>query len=384
MSPARATPIPSLDGLRAVAVLTVLTAHVLEHAEVTNVFPGSFGVTIFFFLSGYLITTLMRLEHEQTGKVSFRQFYLRRALRILPPFYLVLCLATLATALGWLPNTLDPRAVLAQALHLTNYYIVDHGWWYGIAPGTFIFWSLAVEEHFYLVFPWLFALLLQLKTRKQQAWTLLALAFAALLWRCVLVFAFGATKNRIYPATDTRFDSLLFGCALALWGNPALDPTRLSARTWQRVLLPLALAGLAVSFVLRAPWFLETFRYSLQGLCLFPVYVVAVRYPAWGAMRALNAPFMKWLGRISYSLYLVHPILLEALTNHLTLPAPVLFVAGYGLCIGVAALLYESVERPLGRLRQRFERGAARPAPVAAQLCPPGARVLRGRPPNGV
>jgi peptidoglycan/LPS O-acetylase OafA/YrhL len=382
MSPASARHLPSLDGLRAVAVLTVLTAHLLEHAEVTNVFPGSFGVTIFFFLSGYLITTLMRLEHEQTGTVSFRQFYLRRALRILPPFYLVLGLATLATALGFLVNTLEPGAVLAQALHLTNYSIVAHGWWYGIAPGTFIFWSLAVEEHFYLVFPWLFALLNRLETRKQQAWALLALAFAVLLWRCVLVFAFGASKNRIYPATDTRFDSILFGCALALWGNPALDATRLSPRTWKWVLLPLALFGLAASFVARAPWFLETFRYSVQGLCLFPVYVVAVRYPSWGPMRALSWAPMKWLGRISYSLYLVHPVLLEALTSHLTLPTPLLFIAGYAVCIGVAALLYETVERPMGRLRLHLERAPARPVPV--QLCATRAPALRGGPPNGV
>jgi peptidoglycan/LPS O-acetylase OafA/YrhL len=92
-------PIPSLDGLRAVAVTTVLLAHVLEQAKVPNVIPGSFGVTVFFFLSGFLITTLMRVEQDQTGRVAVGAFYLRRALRILPPFYLVLGLATLATTL---------------------------------------------------------------------------------------------------------------------------------------------------------------------------------------------------------------------------------------------------------------------------------------------
>ena len=384
MSPARGSQIPSLDGLRAVAVLTVLTAHVLEQARAPNVFPGSFGVTIFFFLSGYLITTLMREEREQTGTVSFRQFYLRRVLRIMPPFYLVLGAATLATALGWLQNTLDPKAVLAQALNFTNYYIVNHGWWYGIAPGTFIFWSLAVEEHFYLVFPWLFVLVSHLKTRRRQAASLLALCAVVLLWRCVLVFALGATKNRIYPATDTRFDSILFGCALALWGNPALDPTRLAERTWKRVLLPLGVAGLLVSFVVRAPWFLETFRYTLQGVCLVPVYVVAVRYPGWGVMRPLSWPVLQWLGRISYSLYLVHPILLEALATHLRLSLPMLFLAGYAVCIGVAAALYSAVERPMARLRRRLERGRAGSGAPLAQISPGAAPALREESPHGL
>src|SRR5271163_2884515 len=87
--------IPSLDGLRAVSFLIVF----LAHAGVEG-FPGGFGVTVFFFLSGYLITTLMRMEADASGKVSLKHFYLRRALRILPPFYVVLVAATLLAAAG--------------------------------------------------------------------------------------------------------------------------------------------------------------------------------------------------------------------------------------------------------------------------------------------
>ncbi len=364
-------PIASLDGLRAVAVATVLLAHVLEQTKVPNVVPGSFGVTVFFFLSGFLITTLMRLEHEQTGTVAIGAFYLRRAVRILPPFYLVLGLATLATARGWLSNTLEPRAVLAQALHLTNYWVVWHGWWEGLAPGTFIFWSLAVEEHFYLLFPWLFLLVRRLEGRRTQARALLGLALGVLAWRCVLVFAFAATKNRIYPATDTRFDSILFGCVLALWGNPALDASRLTPTVWRTRLLPLAMVGLLVSFAVRAPWFLETFRYTLQGVCLVPIYVVAVREPGWGVMRALNWRWVQWVGRISYPLYLVHPTLLEALDEHLRLPPVVLFAVAIPTCVGVAALIHVGVERPLARWRSRRAKAAgstqARPTATTVQ-----------------
>src|SRR4051812_20527063 len=87
--------IPSLDGLRAISFAVVF----LAHAGVPGM-PGGFGVTVFFFLSGYLITTLLRLEVERTGTVSLRRFYLRRALRILPPFYIVLAGATALASAG--------------------------------------------------------------------------------------------------------------------------------------------------------------------------------------------------------------------------------------------------------------------------------------------
>jgi len=107
--------IPSLDGIRACSVMVVFAAH----AGLRGLIPGDFGVTVFFFLSGYLITTLLRMEHEQTGAISFRAFYLRRVLRIFPPFYLVLIVATLLTAVGALPAPglhLRPEALAAQAL----------------------------------------------------------------------------------------------------------------------------------------------------------------------------------------------------------------------------------------------------------------------------
>src|ERR1700722_4707088 len=123
--------LPSLDGIRAVSFLLVFAAHAGLH----DVIPGGFGVTVFFFLSGYLITTLLRREHDAKGTVSLRQFYLRRALRILPPFYLVLGLAALAASAGILAGGLDPRGLSAQALHLANYWIVRHGY-DGLPSGT--------------------------------------------------------------------------------------------------------------------------------------------------------------------------------------------------------------------------------------------------------
>src|SRR5256885_153939 len=165
--------IPSLDGLRAASVMLVFAAH----SGLKDRVPGNFGVTVFFFLSGYLITTLLRVEHDRTGAISLRGFYLRRILRIFPPYYLVLAIATALMLTGALPGPrLQLDALAAQALYLTNYYIIGHGWWDGRAPGTWIFWSLSVEEHFYLVFPLLYLLLLRLlPSRSRQALVLAGL-----------------------------------------------------------------------------------------------------------------------------------------------------------------------------------------------------------------
>ncbi len=362
--------IPSLDGLRCIAILLVFLSHALMAARVPRFIPGNFGVTLFFFLSGYLITTLMRTEMAQTGTVNIKLFYIRRTLRIFPTFYLVLACATVY---GLYLGVTDPWFVLGQALHLTNYLVIDSGWKAPIAPDTNVYWSLAVEEHFYLVFPALFLLLARGRSREQTAGWLLAACGLVLLWRCVLVFAMNVPYDRTYMATDTRIDSILFGCVLALYGNPALDPTRLSETMWKAVLLPLSLAGIALSLIVGSREFRETFGYTLQGICLVAVFVTAVRYPTWGPMRLLNLAPVRWIGLLSYAIYLLHPSML-GLAKSIT-GESVFLLTGLAaiLTVAVAALLYYGIERPLGRLRKRY---SATEGPVAAPDATPTKRAL--------
>jgi peptidoglycan/LPS O-acetylase OafA/YrhL len=321
-------------------------------------------VTIFFFLSGYLITTLLRLEGERTGGLDFGGFYLRRALRILPPFLVVLTAASAITMAGAIEGSVKANAFLAQLLHLSNYYIVQDGWWDGRAPGTWVFWSLAVEEHFYLLFPFVYLLLRRWLPRpRQQLITLAALCGAILLWRCLLVFGLDAPKDRTYVATDTRIDSILFGCILAVYGNPMLDPSRIEAAVWKWILLPLAGVALAVSFLVPDPRFQETFRYSLQGLALVPVFVVAVRYPTWPFCRALNVSWVKFAGLLSYALYLVHPTVIFGIHQWLPLPRLVQAAVALAASLLLALTIYWLVERPSARLKKHLlKRGHRRPA----------------------
>jgi peptidoglycan/LPS O-acetylase OafA/YrhL len=343
--------IPSLDGLRAVAILLVFLSHWQEAAGVPRFIPGNFGVTLFFFLSGYLITTLMRVEIERTGTLSIRLFYLRRALRIFPTCYLVLAAAALY---GWSRSATDMWFLVGQAVHLTNYQIILHGWEAPIAPHTDVFWSLAVEEHFYLAFPALFLVMIRRMPLEYVANMLLCVCAAVFLWRCLLVFGLGAHPDRTYLGTDTRIDSILFGCVLALRGNPALDSTAIEESTWKRYLFPVALAVLFASQLVGGRAFRETFGYSIQGLCLFVVFVVAVRYPSWGVIRVLNWTAMRWIGLLSFAIYLVHPAMLAAAVALVGRSVFEVGAVATLLTLAASAMLYYGVERPMSGLRRRF------------------------------
>ncbi|HEX2737020.1 MAG TPA: acyltransferase [Acidimicrobiia bacterium] len=346
--------IPSLNGLRTVAFMLVFVGH----AGLDKLVPAGFGVTIFFFLSGYLITTLLRREVDRRKHLSFKRFYLRRVLRILPPFYLVLLGGLALTAAGLLtvPGGLDWGGVTAQFLHLTNYFQIIHPNRH-VTPGSEVYWSLAVEEHFYLLFPLLYVGMRKGKLiGRDQARVILAICAAVLVWRCVLVFGLDSSVFRTYYATDTRIDSILFGCALGVYGNPMLDPMWLTERVWKRWLLPASLALLFFCLVYRNPDFRETFRYSLQGIGLYAIFYCAVRYPQWALMRWLNVRWVAFVGTLTYSLYLVHATVLLTLEEQFPgLPEAVRGAIGLGMSLLLAYAIYRLVERPIGRLRRRLE-----------------------------
>jgi len=345
--------IPSLDGFRTIAFLIVF----LSHAGLDNYVPGGFGVTIFFFLSGYLITTLLRREHGKTGTISFDAFYKRRMIRIWPAFYFVLGLGTVATLAGLLPGDIRLMPMLGQILHLANYQqIFSNGG--GTPAGTGVYWSLAVEEHFYLIFPLLYFLLLRLRCRvATQAIVLLSLCTAVLAWRIYLVRVLHVddlNDHRTFYATDTRLDSILFGCVLAVFHNPVLDSPAGSDRLWKFVLLPAGVAGLAFALFYRNPAFRETFRYTLQGLALGPVFVAAIRWPKWCPFSILNWKWVRAMGVLTYPLYLVHFTVLVAVREALPHAHPILQgLAAFGVSLLWALAIHRFVELPASRFFRR-------------------------------
>jgi peptidoglycan/LPS O-acetylase OafA/YrhL len=343
--------IPSLDGIRAVSFMVVFLAHAGPRHVIV---AGDFGVTVFFFLSGFLIATLMRSEFERNGYINVKHFWLRRALRILPPFYLVWLAATLLALAIYPPGTLYRPTMLAQLLYVGNYEGI-----YGLnreVPGTGVIWSLAVEEHFYLLFPWLYIAMQKWRIpRLRQAQLLWGLCAVILAWRCVLAIAMHASSGRIYIATDTRLDSILFGCALAVWNNPVLDEPTRSPRLWKYVLLPAAALTLVFSFSYGGDLFRETWCFSLQGAALALVFVAAIRFHSWPPFRVLNFRPVAFIGVLSYSLYLLHYVLLRAVLQLWPRwPSVLRALISLAASIILAWVIYQLVEKPCARLRRRF------------------------------
>ena len=345
--------IPSLDGIRALAALLVFAGH----AGLGHVLPGGFGVTVFFFLSGYLITTLLRREHQLTGGISLKNFYLRRVYRIMPPLYLVLVALTGLWFAGVIDGPIRPEAAVAQYLNFTNYYLA----WYGspdapVVPYTVPMWSLAVEEHFYLLFPLGLLLLLRTNSYARSAFVLAFLCVAILIWRCALVFGLDVDSNYIYHSTDTRIDSLLFGCVMGLWMNPMLDREPAIGRAGWLALGGLAAALLLASFVYRSDEFRDTVRYTMQGVALFPLFYCAIRFHdtplfAWLSLWPLRA-----LGLVSYAFYLVHEAALDIAGDHLGLPVGSLGrgLAGLAFAVFLSVACYLLVERRFAALRRKL------------------------------
>jgi peptidoglycan/LPS O-acetylase OafA/YrhL len=345
--------IPSLDGIRAISFFLVFFAH----AGLGRVLvPGGFGVTIFFLLSGFLITTLLRMEYLRFKRISLKDFYLRRALRILPPLYVTLGLSMLLVILGKAATGIPFWGTLSQALQYANYYQIcaeD----LVFMPGTGVFWSLAVEEHFYLLFPLFYGWMCPRFTRTQQALALLILCAVALAWRCLLYFHFHSSFDRIYLATDTRFDSILLGCVLAIAASPLQrDPLHEWLVSQMRWLVPVSLALLIATFLYRSEGFRNTFRYTIQGVALMPLLIAAIRFQGSWVVKILNLAWVRFLGVLSYSLYLCHSIILEAIIGVWAIGPIATGAAGILCALIFATLVHFFVERPCTTVRKRLSR----------------------------
>lgn len=359
--------IPSLDGLRGAAFLLVFFGHALPAAMLRFV-PPAFGVTVFFVLSGYLITTLLRREFDKTGNVSFREFYLRRALRILPPFYIVLVLSSLLTSMHAVPGGVTLPALGAYVLHAANYWHIYRGL-DEVPGGTSVYWSLSVEEHFYLLFPMIYwAMRHYGLSARRQLGVIVSLCGAVLLWRLVLSGVLHADHERLYRATDTRVDAILAGCALAVYGNPVLDRSRISDRAWRWVALPIGAVVLVLTSVVRQPLFQDAFKGSLQAAALIPFFVVAIRCPKWGPMRVFNTRIMGFFGLLSYGLYLTHRTVLMLVENWITSSLALQIPVALGISVAFCYGMYVFIEAPCAQLRKRL--GAAKRAPRPVKRMP--------------
>jgi peptidoglycan/LPS O-acetylase OafA/YrhL len=352
--PQRSEVIPSLDGIRAMSVLIV----VLGHCGLGALVPGGLGVTIFFFLSGYLISTLMLAEHERTGGINILHFYARRLFRLMPPLIVSLAIAYGLTYSGWLAGGITSKGLAAQLLYFANYYGLFFDPGNTVPDGTGILWSLAVEEHFYIFYPLLMILLLGAALRPGTICVVLgAVCLAVLAWRIHLVHAPGFFPDRTYYGSDTRIDSIVYGCMLALLmkRTPQQQPGSMSPAQW--ALLAAAAGAVFLTLGYRDPAFRETARYSIQGLALLPLFYFAVRFSGNWLFRYLNSPWAITLGTYSYTIYLIHYVVISLIDKNVPAigaRAYILFPAALLISIAYAAAIERFVEPPFKQLRRRF------------------------------
>ncbi|HEX2282736.1 MAG TPA: acyltransferase, partial [Thermomicrobiales bacterium] len=312
---------PALDGLRGIAVLLVIVQH-------TKLTPfdrlGVAGVTLFFVLSGFLITTLLLEEQRRTGAINLAAFYWRRARRLLPALGVFL----LAMALVGGASVVIPAAL---------YYANWHFTWAEYPEPLVHLWTLSVEEQFYLVWP--IALLGLVAIPRRFAVGVLVALIAGMTASRIAFELAAATHETVFYATQHRADSILAGCVLAFG---------FERRAWvpSPVLVIVAVGLLALAGTMAHDVFV-----SLFGLPLATAGAVVVT--ALGATR--GARLLAWrplvyLGTISYGLYLWHyPIIWPAIGGSWIVPAVV-------AAVGVAAVSYRFIERPI----LRWHTGSAR------------------------
>ena len=338
--------IRSIDGLRAVAILLVF----VSHYGLGWIVPGGFGVTLFFFISGYLITALMIAEENRNGRIAIGAFYARRFLRLAPGLFFMIAIVSVLYFI--LHHDINTAQLLAAIFYMMNYFEIFNG---NSSMPFWVLWSLAVEEHYYLIYP--LAFLLGWPYRERFLAGLLTLCLLVLIWRCVLVVEFHATDLWTYYATDTRINSILFGAILAVLMS-VCEPAVL--RRWLSGNFTLVAASVALLFslVFRNDVFRDAVRFSVQGIALVPLFYSAVFSTRLAVFRKLlETPLSVWVGRLSYSLYLWHASVLYfcfAYFPHQNVWVQRLIGLMATLCI--ASFSYYYVEMPFQRWRTRFRK----------------------------
>jgi len=340
---------PALDGVRAVAVLAVL----LFHAGFSWMGGGYLGVSVFFTLSGFLITSLLLTEHRSTGSVDAKAFYTRRARRLLPASLLCLALVCVLAAFGaWDGITKLRRDVLGALLQVFNWVKLASGESYadltaaqaGLRRPLDHYWSLAIEEQFYWLWPLAFLGIVAWSARRGRSplrfvlWLTVASSVAA----PVIAQVWG--PDAAYWATPARMSEILFGALVAC----VVAEHRVRDRA--AVLAPIGLVVLLAACILfpdgSGPAY-EGFLPLVAVVSAATIYGLQVSGPM---VTALSARPLVALGRISYGVYLFHwPVFVLIDREAWELPAAVDFGLKFAVTIAVALLSYFLVERPVRR-----------------------------------
>lgn len=352
--------VPGLDGLRGLAISGVLLAHG---------FAGTFGaagegVTVFFVLSGYLITTLLMEEHASCGDIALRPFYIRRAGRLWPAFALVL----LATTVFDVAIGSDPVAalliVVIAASYASNLFL---GALPSHTPGNVPIiigwtWTLSIEEQFYLAWPLVLRRLLRKRRSLATIGTITGgLAVASTGWYLALMLQ-GGHGMRATLGTDTRAGALLLGCALAAYLRSGRRIPRWTA--WPA----LVVLGLVYLFPTRSWPPMTTIDVLLVPIVAAILVATTAQKGRSPLDRILEWRALTYLGGISYGVYLWNSLLHRMFYSVGLSPRGLMVLVWIPLTIGVSAACAHWVERPCRGYSRRLAERRTGPMPQRAAL----------------
>lgn len=337
----------SLDGLRCLSIVAVMVYHAVGEHGVGLTGKGYLGVALFFAISGFLITTLLLREQASTGTVDLKRFYIRRSLRIFPLYYAVLGVYTL---LVWVLERHTPegeaffRNLPAFLTYTSNWFVPPEG-----QSGRVIFvfaWSLATEEQFYLVWPWVVR-------RGRGGWGPVAFMLGVLGVRLGVSWAEKAghmpAEWLLSRVVMSVAPSICLGCLAAYvlhWRRGFEWAWGLLGQRWS--------APLALGLTLVTVW-VPDMPHLLQALCMVLLVVACCIREDHGLAGPLRLRPVAWVGVVSYGLYLLHMLVLNVVRRVLPWEEPWVVCLGMlVVSVAVASVSYRFFETPFLRLKERF------------------------------
>lgn len=360
---------PGLDGLRAIAVIGIIIYH-LNKQWLTG---GFLGVDTFFVISGYLITSLLLKEYEETGTINLKQFWIRRIKRLVPAV-LFLLLSVIALTLIFEPSYIVKikHDAIAAFFYLSN-------WWY-IAKDINYFeqfsfmplkhlWSLAIEEQFYIFFPLVLFLLFKWIKNKRNIGLIFWVVSLVSLFLMVLISEPNMEQSRVYFGTDTRLQTILLGVLLAFIWPPhrlkAHPPKALTAVIDMTGIVGIAILGYFMYTVGDSDDWIYNGGFYLISLMTLLIIASAAHPTGWVA-RGLGNPVFVFIGKRSYSLYLWHFIVISFVHRHYVDGQIPMYVYAIDilLTLALAEISYRYVENPIRKQGWRafslhYKRGVA-------------------------
>ena len=364
--------LPNLNSLRAIAALMVIMCHLLEGQSRTIVFLGNFGssgVTIFFVLSGFLITYLLLMEQKVFSKININAFYFRRILRIWPLYFLILFIAYVVIPY-FIPEDhlieMDRRSLksfLMNVFFLTNFTLILK-----LTPLIIrVIWSIGIEEQFYIFWPWL----IKMKEKKRIGLILLIIFFFPFSKLFFVLFEYytGSNSLQIISSiiTVTRFDSMaiggLFGilafCKKIDFGYFTIRYESITSKKIQWGVYFSIFISYLITFIY--PSLFQIINYILHP-CLFAICIVNLATNSNSVLNIENN-YMNYLGKISYGLYLIHQIVIYLVLARLKaffkydsvfLNYLLPYTITLAIIVFISGILYKYYESPFFRLKNKY------------------------------